>query len=226
MRGATINSIECMIKLCERDVEQVQRRLTEIKGKLVALKKVGTYSASRDAQAMRTGAREVGARASSSHINSINIKEIDRTDATNVGIADGTSSKSSINHFFNLDYILNVTCKEMPSVPEWYVRWWHATQTANGWTTNQGKAITDYSWRPLLMTWWRNADEKERALIENEAKAAKSAAEANRVYTAADWKPCGEAGCFYFNDEKCLCSLQIAIPPKVPRKCAKFYKTE
>ncbi len=138
--------------------------------------------------------------------------------------AHGTSSKSSINQFLSLDFVLGVTKKYMSEIPDWYVRWWHATQTANGWTTNQGKSITDKTWRPLLMTWWRNADEKERALIENEAKAEKRAAEAKRVYSAADWAVCGQAGCLYYNDEKCLCSLLVSVPPKVPRKCTKFAK--
>ena len=152
--------------------------------------------------------------------SNLTIKQIDRSD----GVGKGPSSKASINHFLDLDYVLSITRREMTSVPDWYVRWWHATQAANGWRTNQGKAITNYTWRPLLMTWWRNADEKERALIENELKAEKVAAEAKRVYSAADWAGCGAAGCMYYNDEKHLSSLLVAVPPSVPRRCTKFVK--
>ena len=151
--------------------------------------------------------------------SNLTIKQIDSTEGTHQ-----TSSKSSINQFLDLGYVLGVAKKYMSEIPDWYVRWWHATQTANGWTTNQGKAITDKSWRPLMMTWWRNADEKERARIENELKAEKSAAEAARGYSAADWAVCGQAGCLYYNDEKCLCSLLVSVPPKEPRRCTKFAK--
>ena len=149
----------------------------------------------------------------------LNTKEIDMSG----GIAEGPSSKASINLFLDLDYVLGVTRKEMSLIPDWYVKWWHATQTANGWMTNQGKAITNYTWRPLLMTWWRNTDEKERGRIENEMKAAKSAAESKRVLSAADWAVCAEAGCLYFNDEKCCCSSG-KTPCERAKDCPSFTK--
>ena len=204
------NSERCLVEQALRDVRAVVRRL---EGMLNARN-------AREADACvpmrgRTYTRERDLYPNSN----LTIKQIDITEG-----AQGPSSKASINQFLNLDFVLGVAKKYMNEIPDWYVKWWHATQTANGWTTNQGKSITDKSWRPLLMTWWRNADEKERSRIENEAKAEKSAAEAKKVYSAADWAACGQAGCLYYNDEKCICSLLVSVPPKVPRKCTKFAK--
>ena len=152
-------------------------------------------------------------------LNSCSILNTNQIDSTNG--AHEPSSKASIDHFLDLGYVLCVAKKYMSEIPDWYVRWWHATQTANGWTTNQGKAITDKSWRPLLMTWWRNADEKERALIENEAKAARTAAQAPKVLTAADFAPCEAAHCIFFNDERMICSAG-KTPCANAKKCIGF----
>ena len=73
MRNATLNSLAGLVKQCERDIEEVQRRLSAMKGKIIAMKEVGTESASRDAQAARMYAREAGARVPI-NLNSINIK--------------------------------------------------------------------------------------------------------------------------------------------------------
>ena len=196
----TVNQIQ-------RDAEQIMKRCTKLVGSLNA--RDAREACAPDAQ----GARQACARVSSLNSNTIKSTDIDGANA------------QSINHFFKLSFVLAFAKKHMPEIPEWYVSWWHSIQTSNGWTTNKGEPITDKTWRPLLVTWWRNASEKERARIEQESIAAQSAAEANRTYTAADWQPCADAHCFYYNDEKHLCSLLIPAPPKIPRRCGSYHKT-
>ena len=110
-------------------------------------------------------------------------------------------------HMLDIAIVLSTAKKEMPSIPEWYVKWWYESQAACDWVTTQGNRITPYTWRAFLNTWWTNASEKERARIENEAKAAQSAAaSAPKVLTAADFAPCEAAHCMFYNDERHICS--------------------
>ena len=110
-------------------------------------------------------------------------------------------------HMLDFAIVLSTAKKEMPSIPEWYVKWWYESQAACDWVTTQGNRITPYTWRAFLKSWWTNSSEKERALIENEAKAAQSAAaSAPKVLTAADFAPCEAAHCMFYNDERHICS--------------------
>ena len=121
----------------------------------------------------------------------------------------------------DLGIVLSTAKAEMPTIPEWYVRWWYESQAACDWVTTAGNRITPYTWRAFLNTWWTNASEKERARIENEAKAARTAAQAPKVLTAADFAPCEAAHCIFFNDERMICSAG-KTPCANAKKCLGF----
>ena len=58
--------------------------------------------------------------------------------------------------------------KNVLGIPDWYARWWHRYMTAADWRTNRGERVTRQNWRPLIMTWWRNASGEEREEIRRE----------------------------------------------------------
>ena len=90
---------------CERDVEQIQRRLSELKAK------VGTLFASRNAHTTRTGAREAGARVPI-NLNSININSV-----------CDTSAAEAVTHTQPIS--LGGLFRQLPKrVPESYALWW------------------------------------------------------------------------------------------------------
>ena len=112
MRGATFHSVECMVTMCERDLEQMMRRMAELKGKLKTLE-LGMVCASRDAHTTRTGAREAGARVPI-NLNSINIKGGGGYDEK---VADATARAPGIS--------LGFMFRNLPqAIPHHFALWW------------------------------------------------------------------------------------------------------
>ena len=66
--------------------------------------------------------------------------------------------------------------KNCMGLPDWYARWWHRYMSAAGWRTNRVDRVTRQNWRPLIMTWWRNASDEEREEIRREMCEPKPAA--------------------------------------------------
>ena len=98
------NSIIYQLNQCERDAEQIQRRLSEIKAKL------GTLFAPRNAHNARS-AREAGARVPI-NLNSININSV-----------CDTSAAEAVTHTQPIS--LGGLFRQLPKrVPESYALWW------------------------------------------------------------------------------------------------------
>ena len=95
-------------------------------------------------------------------------------------------------------------------IPDWYAAYWHKSMSASGWVTARGRKITKRSWRALLMKWWANSSETEKARVLAEYNAEqKSAAEEKDdpepkiEITAHHWYEC-QRTCANFKKGKCI----------------------
>ena len=143
MRGASLHAILCTLNQCERDVEQIQRRLSELKAKL------GTLFASRNARNARN-AREAGARVPI-NLNSININSVCDTSA-----AEAATHTQPIS--------LGGLFRQLPKrVPESYALWWWRYMKDREWQLTNGRCVTAKTWRVTLITFYNAAKSGELA---------------------------------------------------------------
>ena len=99
-------------------------------------------------------------------------------------------------------------------IPDWYAAYWHKSMSASGWVTTRGRKITERSWPALLMKWWANSSETEKArvLADYNAEQKSAAEEADDpepviAFTLRHWHGC-QSMCANFQHGKCVCGAK------------------
>ena len=214
MRNATLNSLEGLVKQCERDIEEVQRRLSAMKGKIIAMKEVGTESASRDAQAAHMYAREACARASSSQIN-ININK--RSGVRGVKVADATARAPGIS--------LGFMFRNLPqSIPHHFALWWWRSMKERDWVLANGGFVDRKNWKYQISAWYKHVDTNETAdAKETYERFFGKAFPRQEEFEAAGWEEKCRGCDNYWSGHCVACALR---PPKRAAECTRFKACE
>ena len=199
------NSLILVLNQCERDAEQIQRRLSELKARL------GTESASRVTRVTRPAAREAGARVPI-NLNSININSVCDTSA-----AEAATHTQPIS--------LGGLFRQLPKrVPESYALWWWRYMKDREWQLTNGRCVTAKIWRVTLITFYNAAKSGELADAKEEYERFFGKAFPRQEETAAEeWEEkC--RGCDNYWAGHCLaCALK---PPKSAAECKRFKAME
>ena len=211
MRNATLNSLEGLVKQCERDIEEVQRRLSAMKGKIIAMRGVGTDSAfACDAQAARMYAREAGARVLSD-LNSINIK------GSGVKASDDAARAPGIS--------LGFMFRNLPqSIPHHFALWWWRSMKARDWVLARGGFVDRKNWKYQISAWYKHVDTNETAdAKETYERFFGKAFPRQEETAAAEWEEkC--RGCDNYWSRHCVaCALK---PPRSAAECKRFKPCE
>jgi hypothetical protein len=209
MRGATFHSVECMVAMCERDLEQMMRRMAELKGKLKALE-LGMVCASRDAHTTRTGAREAGARVPI-NLNSINIKGsgvmVDKSTARAPGISLGFM-------FRNLPQ----------AIPHHFALWWWRSMKSRDWVLAKGGFVDCKNWKYQISAWYKHVDTNETSEAKEEYERFFGKAFPRQEETAAEEWESTCRGCDNYWSGHCVACANV--PPKSAAECKRFKAME
>ena len=191
---------------CERDAEQIQRRLSELKAKL------GTLFASRNAHNARS-AREAGARVPI-NLNSINIKGGGVYDEK---VADATARAPGIS--------LGFMFRNLPqAIPHHFALWWWRSMKERDWVLANGGFVDSKNWKFQISAWYKHMDTNELADAKEEYERFFGKAFPRQEETAAEeWEEkC--RGCDNYWAWHCLaCALK---PPKSAAECKRFKAME
>ena len=204
MRGTSPNAILCTLNQCERDIEQVQRRLSELRAKL------GMVSASRVTCVTRPAAREAGARA---RLNS------DCNLSTNLNSVCVTSAADAATHTQPIS--LGGLFRELPKrVPETYALWWWRYMKDREWQLTNGRRVTPQTWRMNLITFYNAAKSGELAEAKDEYNRFFGKAFPVQEKTAAEEWDSTCRDCDNFANGHCMaCALR---PPQSAALCKRF----
>ena len=207
MRGASLHAILCTLNQCERDVEQIQRRLSELKARL------GTESASRVTRVTRPAAREACARVPI-NLNSINIKG---GGVYGEKVADATARAPGIS--------LGFMFRNLPqAIPHHFALWWWRSMKERDWVLAKGGFVDSKNWKYQISAWYKHVDINETADAKEEYERFFGKAFPRQEETAAEeWEEkC--RGCDNYWAWHCLaCALK---PPKSAAECKRFKAME
>ena len=203
MRGTSPNAILCTLNQCERDIEQVQRRLSELRAKL------GTVCASRVTCVTRPAAREAGARA---RLNSNCL-------STNLNSVCVTSAADAATHTQPIS--LGGMFRQLPKrVTAAYALWWWRYMKDREWQLTNGRRVTEKTWRMNLITFFNAAKTGELAEAKEEYERFFGKAFPRQEETAAEvWEETCRGCDKYWAGHCVACALK---PPKSAAVCKRF----
>ena len=214
MRNATLNSLEGLVKQCERDIEEVQRRLSAMKGKIIAMKEVGTESASRNAQATRIHAREACARARLNS-NCININK--GSGVYDEKVADATARAPGIS----LGYMF----RNLPqAIPHHFALWWWRSMKERDWVLAKGGFVDRKNWKYQISAWYKHVDTNETSEAKETYERYFGKAFPRQEETAAEeWEEKCRGCDNYWSGHCVACAMR---PPKSAAECKRFKAME
>ena len=207
MSRYSIKSLIMSVSQCERDAEQIQRRLSELKAKL------GTLSASRDAQAARMYAREAGARVPI-NLNSINIKGRGVCDEK---VADATARAPGLS--------LGFMFRNLPqTIPHHFALWWWRSMKERDWVLANGGFVDRKNWKYQISAWYKHVDTNETAdAKETYERFFGKAFPRQEEFEAAGWEEKCRGCDNYWSGHCVACALR---PPKSAAECTRFKACE
>ena len=202
----SIKSLIMSVSQCERDAEQIQRRLSELKAKL------GTLSASRDVRNAQ-GAREAGARVPI-NLNSINIKGSGVYDEK---VADATARAPGLS--------LGFMFRNLPqAIPHHFALWWWRSMKERDWVLAKGGFVDSKNWKYQISAWYKHVDTNELADAKEEYERYFGKAFPRQEETAAEeWKEKCRGCDNYWSGHCVACALK---PPKSAAECKRFKAME
>ena len=197
------NSLILSLNQCERDAEQIQRRLSELRAKL------GTLFASRNARNAQN-AREAGARVPI-NLNSINIK------GSGVKVADATARAPGIS--------LGFMFRNLPqAIPHHFALWWWRSMKERDWVLAKGGFVDSKNWKYQISAWYKHVDTNETSEAKETYERYFGKAFPRQEETAAEeWEEKCRGCDNYWSGHCVACAMR---PPKSAAECKRFKAIE